>query len=222
MRHSFFKYFSKMEYADAFLAGNVFCRSLRYFADYEDGQVRGDTNEGTLAHSDASGLMINNLTQGRPMLLPGGTFKATVKQGDIFVFCLSMSLTERIWNDFNSVVCVEVHNKRMFLQRVREAAESGGNEVYTGQVGYRDVATPPKHIWALPEKVSISKLVDFKWQDEYRIVFGHPEVFAVNNVDLIITDRNHTFDKRPEDAIRTCTLDIGSITSLCRVHLGPK
>jgi hypothetical protein len=218
MQHSFYKYFSKPGHVESLLEGQVFFRTLRYFTDYEDDEVRGDPNEGTHLHAPKAGLEINNLTQGQTFVLSDRVFKSSVKQGDIFVFCVSMSRTEALWREFKSVACVEIRKKREFLQRVRLAVEAIGDQVYSAPVEYRDPSSPPKHEWALPEKVCMSKMPTFKHQDEYRIAFGKPEIFAPNHVETIIADRNHRYEKRPDEAERTLTIDIGSIRDLCMIH----
>lgn len=218
MQHSLFRYFSKKEHADAFLSGQVYFRSLRYFSDYEDEQVRGDPHEGSLVHGPPTGIVINNLTQNSQQLIAGSQFKATAKQGDIFVYCLSMTLNDIIRKRFEAVVCVEIRDKREFLRLARATAESLQNKVYIGPVVYRELSEHPKDNWAKPEKVSMSKSAKFKWQDEYRLVIGKPEVFATNNVDVMLVEQNHIFEKNPEEAQRTYTLQLADISDLCRIH----
>jgi hypothetical protein len=46
MRHNLYKSFTKRKWADLFLDGEVLFRSLAYFRDYEDENVRKDKNEG--------------------------------------------------------------------------------------------------------------------------------------------------------------------------------
>src|ERR1022692_2745176 len=67
MRHSRYKYFSRLEYAEQFLDGKVFCQTAAFFRDYEDAQAQqviGDEYEGTRLYRPANGLEINNLTRG--------------------------------------------------------------------------------------------------------------------------------------------------------------
>jgi hypothetical protein len=59
MKHSRFKYFSKLEYADQFLDGKLFCQTAAFFRDYEDAQAQqiiGDEYEGTRLYRPLSGL----------------------------------------------------------------------------------------------------------------------------------------------------------------------
>lgn len=55
MRHSLYKYFSDRKWADAFLDGEILFRSLSYFRDYEDKNVRGDEKEGTAVYRPKEG-----------------------------------------------------------------------------------------------------------------------------------------------------------------------
>ncbi len=61
-RHRLYKYFSERKWADAFLEGNLLFRSLAYYRDYEDAEIRGDYNEGTMLYRPVEGLVVNNQT----------------------------------------------------------------------------------------------------------------------------------------------------------------
>jgi hypothetical protein len=45
-RRSLYKYYSERKWAEEFLDGKLLFRSLAYFRDYEDKNVREDQNEG--------------------------------------------------------------------------------------------------------------------------------------------------------------------------------
>jgi hypothetical protein len=75
MKHRRFKYFSKLEYAEAFLDGKVFCQTASFFRDYEDAHARqiiGDEYEGTRLYRPLSGLEINSLTRNQSLTLHAG------------------------------------------------------------------------------------------------------------------------------------------------------
>jgi hypothetical protein len=58
MKHRRFKYFSKLEYADAFLHGKVLFQTAAFFRDYEDAQAQqiiGDEYEGTRLYRPTAG-----------------------------------------------------------------------------------------------------------------------------------------------------------------------
>ncbi len=73
-RRSLYKYFSERKWAEAFINGEVLFRSLSYFRDYEDNNVREDQNEGTSIFRPEGGLIINNLTQGTTFTLQEHAF----------------------------------------------------------------------------------------------------------------------------------------------------
>lgn len=51
-----YKYFSKMEYAESFCEGHLLFRSLAYFRDYEDNNVREGEREGASVYRPNDGL----------------------------------------------------------------------------------------------------------------------------------------------------------------------
>lgn len=218
MQQNLFKYFSSADHAESFLSGKLFFNSLSYFSAYEDNQVRGDTSEGSLIYAPENGLEVNNLTQGISILISNGIFKSKVKYDDIFVFCMSRTFSNKIWQAFHAVVCIEVIDKRNFLSRARLAAEDAGNAAHIGAVRYYPPSSVPKQIWALPEKVCMSKTKAFDWQDEYRIAFGKPEAFALHNVDLSITSVKHDHSVQPIEVPKHTILDLGNIERICKVH----
>ena len=105
-RRSLYKYYSDRKWAEEFLDGKLLFRSLAYFRDYEDRNVRGDQNEGTTVYRPEAGLIINNLTQGKTFTLPRYAFESSANQEEIFVFCISRSLTDELRKNFEAVVCV--------------------------------------------------------------------------------------------------------------------
>jgi hypothetical protein len=78
MRAQRYKYCSEVEYAEMLLRGEMYCRTLAYFRDFEDAaarQIIGDEYEGTRIYRPADGLQINNQTQGTSGTLQmGGIF----------------------------------------------------------------------------------------------------------------------------------------------------
>ena len=120
-RRSLYKYFSEHRWADAFLRGEVHFRSLSYFRDSEDGNVREDQNEGTAIFRPAEGLVINNLTQRTTTTLLGHAMESSVNQEEIFVFCVSRSLTDELRKRFKAVACVEIVDIPKFCERIEAA-----------------------------------------------------------------------------------------------------
>ena len=120
-QRSLFKYYAERRWAEAFLDGELLFRSLAYFRDYEDGRIRGDRNEGRALYKPQDGLVAKNLTQGTTVTLPAHAFTSTAKQGEIFVFCLSRALTEKMRRGFNATVAVEIRDISAFCARIEAA-----------------------------------------------------------------------------------------------------
>jgi hypothetical protein len=123
MRHSLYRYYSSRKWADAFLDGQLRFNSLAYFRDFEDMQVRGDKNEGKMIFRPEDGLVITNQTQGWIQTVPRA-LNVTVKQEEIFVFCMSRSFTEELREGFKAVACVEILNVKTFCNRIESALPS--------------------------------------------------------------------------------------------------
>jgi|ERR1035438_4418649 hypothetical protein len=114
MKHRRFKYFTKLEYAEAFLDGNVLCRTASFFRDYEDAHARqiiGDEYEGTRRYRPLSGLEINNLTRGQSLTLNAG-MECLTKAHEIYIFCMSHACTDILKKEFNAVACAEIRDPR--------------------------------------------------------------------------------------------------------------
>jgi hypothetical protein len=73
-RRSLYKYYSERKWEEEFLDGKLLFRSLAYFRDYEDKNVREDQNEGAALFRPEGGLIVNNLTQGKTFTLADHTF----------------------------------------------------------------------------------------------------------------------------------------------------
>lgn len=218
MQHSLFRYFDNENYAESFLEGKIFFNSLNYFTRVEDNEIRGDANEGTRVHAPSQGLLINNLSQGTTFKITDGVFKSSTKKNEIYVFCMSLLLKQTLWKEFKAKCCVEIRNKKVFLQKARNAVETAGNSFYAAPVTYYDVSSPPKHLWALPESVCMSKTLGFKRQHEYRIAFGKAEIFDPNNVETKLTNTAATVGEAFVEPITNQIVDVGNIRDICKIY----
>ena len=138
MRHSLYKYYSTRKWADAFLDGELRFNSLAYFRDFEDVQVRGDKNEGKMIFRPEDGLVITNQAQGWTRTIPRA-LNATVKQEEIFVFCMSRSFTEELRENFKALACVEILNVKAFCEKIESALPAG--TTFPGKLGRERVGT---------------------------------------------------------------------------------
>jgi hypothetical protein len=223
-RHSLYKYFTDRKWAEAFLDGELRFRSLSYFRDYEDENVRGDEKEGTAVFRPTDGLIINNLTQGRTMTLPNHSFESTASQEEILVYCLSRSLTDELRRRFNAVACVEVLKTRPFFARVEVALPS--DAVFPGmpshtrighRVEYYDEAEGGNARWALPDVIAISKANRYSWQDEYRLVFSLTDALGFEKVTTRLVRDNVVAAPKPAEH-HYCDMKARGLRDICRLH----
>lgn len=217
---SLFKYLPA-QYLDAFMRrGELLFRSLSYFRNYEELEVRGDQHEGRRLYSPPKGLEINNLTTGEKINLPW-SFESSVQDREIFVFCLSLEHSAALARAFNTDVCVEVHNPTALLAKVRTALMLRKwvkkARLVHGTVTYYSPTDAPFVEWAVPERMILQKTDRFTQQQEYRIAFAKGDALMLNNVATQITAtpgvKQPTLAGHPEHFLR-----LGNLTKLCTVH----
>jgi hypothetical protein len=224
-RRSLYKYFSEHKWAEAFLEGKVLFRSLLYFRDFEDKKVREDQNEGTTIFRPEGGLIVNNLTQGRTYTLPpGNAFESTAKQDEIFVFCVSRSLTSELRERFGAVACIEILQIGTFCAGVEGGLPS--HATFPGptdrtrigrRVEYYQETEGGNPRWALPDAIATSKLDHYAWQDEFRLVFSLTDALRFEKVQVRIVPDN---SRKTQDAAEhhSYLVNVGSLRDICRLH----
>ena len=193
-RRHLYKYFSERKWAEAFLRGELLFRSLAYFRDYEDNNVREDQHEGRAIFRPDAGLLVNNVTQGTTSILPGHAFESAVKQDEVFVFCLSRSHRQEHRERFKAVACVEIQKIGMFCDRVEAALPTSAK--FPGPPGRRRIGRQVEYYheteggsprWALPDVIATSKFQTYSWQDEFRLVFSLTDALEFEKVSLTIS-----------------------------------
>lgn len=216
MRHSLYKYFTNRKWADAFLDGEVFFNSLAYFRDYEDGNVREDKNEGNSVYRPEEGLLITNHTQGKTFSMPGFAFESTANQEEIFVFCVSRSLTDDLRKRFNAVACVEIFKIQTFCARIARALPPHVT-VRADRVDYYDLSEPPNPRWALPDQIAMSKFKSYAWQNEFRFVFCLTDALGFEKAALRLVKGDAREAPKPAEH-HSHLLRARSLRDICRLH----
>ncbi len=224
-RRSLYKYFSERKWAEAFINGEVLFRSLSYFRDYEDNNVREDQNEGTSIFRPEGGLIINNLTQGTTFTLQEHAFESAAKQEEIFIFCVSRSLTDELRERFKAVACVEILNIRAFCNRI-ETALLPSKAKFPGHPGRKRIGQSVEYYqeteagnprWALPDMIATSKLDKYAWQDEFRLVFSLTDALEFENVAICLKQGNARKSGNPAEH-HCYALSVGTLHDICRLH----
>lgn len=218
-----YKYLSDEEYARALIdEGQIFARPLSYFRAYEDQLVRGDPDDGKLRYEPEEGLVLTKESGEVVQMPPGWRFRASVRAGDIFVYCLSTELSSEIAEKFNCPFCVEIKQPAQLLGRisrhVRLRSKLDGNRVLSRDVDYRNLAATPGADWALPERVAFIKPEAWAWQKEHRIVIGRKGAFAVENVECALEAGG------PEVALAHAAHDplilhVGDLSKISELHV---
>ena len=217
---SLYKYIPEQFVRPLLREGAVLFRTLSYFRDYEDAEVRGDEFEGTKLFRPTNGLEVTLVETQKKVVLPH-SFESSTHEDDIFVFCLSTILSQELATQFKTNVCVEILNPAMFISKIRGALSrrpSIKNKMLVhGEVRYYEPHEPPIVDWALPERIAMSKLESFRPQQEYRIAFPVNGAFDVENTRLQLVApgarRAKSVTAYPEHLFK-----LGSISKTCRVH----
>lgn len=214
-----FRYFSEEHASDFVQKGTVLFRSLTYFRDYEDVGVRADEYEGTLVHQMQEGVAINNLTAGA-LSLPY-RFESTVKEDEIFVYCMSTELSPEIAQRFGADIAIEILDLSKFLNCLRTALSLRRrfrvDQLVHEDVRYYDWHEPPIVDWALPERIAMKKPKSFSWQKEYRFAVPIKDAFRVGNVknNLVPIGSNRMFRAK---AHPQQFLNLGNLSRICKIH----
>lgn len=218
---SLYKYLPE-EYVDDFVyKGAVLFRSLSYFRDYEDAQVRGDEFEGTKLYRPQIGLEGTLTATQQKVILHNYSFESAANEDDIFVFCLSTVLSADLAAQFKVSACVEILNPGKLIAGVRAAllrrpSIKSKIPVY-GEVKYYTQDKPPIVDWALPEKITMSKLSVYIPQQEYRIAFAVNGAFRIENTrQRLVSSGERMAPKATSHPERLFKL--GSLAKICKVH----
>lgn len=220
MQDSLYKYLPD-QYVESFVGeGALLFRSLSYFRDYEDGQVRGDEFEGTKLYRPTTGLEVTLTATGEKRILPH-SFESTTNEDNIFVICLSTELSADLASQFNTSVCVEVIKRVRLISGIRQALlrrPSVKNKILVhGEVRYYNPDDPLIVDWALPDKIAMSKLTAFESQKEYRFAYSINGAFEVENTRLRLVPPGERMLPRASDHPQQL-LKIGSLANVCRLH----
>ena len=122
-----YRLFDELQYAQDMIQGSLRFGSLARYRDLEEQRVRGDRREGTSVYAPPKGLEITNYARNTYSVQQGWRMESDVKADEIFVFCMSKSLTEEMTREFNAVACVDLS-----LTRFRGHFPKGGYDVHDG------------------------------------------------------------------------------------------
>lgn len=217
MQHSLYKYFIERRWADAFLDGEILFRSLAYFRDYEDENVRKDGNEGNSVFRPSGGLLITNHTKGTQFTMPEWAFESTANQEEILVFCASRSLTDELRQRFGAAACVEILKIPTLCERIKRVLPAD-TTFFARRVDYYDDCEGPEERWALPDLIATSKFRSYQWQNEFRIIFCETDALgfekgATRLIKRVAEDPAKLAEHRQH------LLKAGSLRDICKLQV---
>jgi hypothetical protein len=226
-RQHLFKFFGDRKYAESMLDGALAFRSLAYFRDYEDAQVRGDHDEGTSVFRPRRGLQVTNHTQRTRFTMPDAAFETNVKAAQILVCCTSKSMKPIHWREFKAVACVEICDVAEFCRRVETALPAHakfpgkpGHEKLGQHVEYYREFEGPTPRWALPDVIATSKHLSYGWQDEFRLVYSLTDALAFENVQCRLVRGPSTRQSNPAEHVLEI-VQAASLRDIAKLHERP-
>ena len=215
-----YRYLSEKN-ASAFIEkGEVLLRTLSYFRDYEDADIRADEHEGTLVHLPINGLKVNLVKSGESIDLPY-RLESTAKEDQIFILCMSTELSPTIAKKFETPVAVEIINLVKFLALLRSSLSLRKRfrvtQLIHQQVKYYEWHEPPIIDWALPERIAMRKPKSLEWQNEYRFAVPINDAFKVENVSVKLVSHNAVRPARVESHPQLL-IKLGNLSKICRLN----
>jgi hypothetical protein len=194
--------------------GNILFRNLTYFRKYED-KIRGDETEGIHVDNPDNYISITSQTN---VIVGDFSFLNSIKQDDVFAFCLSKSLKEKLFTDFECDVCIPIKNVRAFLIRCRRAIEKMPEFSKIGllhrSVDYYKCNEPAAKSIKDPFNIPFFKDARFfSDQDEFRMVFGTKQGFSL--IQKVIDNRRFRYvDEIEQGESKELIIKIGNIENI--------
>ena len=218
MKHSRYRYFDELRWAEAFMDGELLFRSLSHFHQIEDGEVRGDANEGSVSFKPKGGLTGNNQTQGKAFHLPdGSSFTSAVNPEEVFILCASASSSEELRDRFKATAMIEIRKVATLCARIQ--AQLPPTATFRAQrITYYAKENEIGVKYAFPDMIAFSKVNGYQWQDEYRFCFSLTDALAYGKTVRNVTIPGQPPGDAPPPAPRAAfkhALSIKSLADIC-------
>ena len=207
--------------------GEMMWSTLTYFQHVLD-LTRGDPFDGSLRYFPAEELKVT-LTErrGRPdhaefaLARHGIHFMAT-QSHHIFIYSTTLDSQLAI-GDVADRACVEFFEPATFLQHMRRAVErhckARADTLTHDRVCYWRPQNPPREVWALPHRLTMSKYEGHAREQEYRFAFGtRRDVFDSENVTGLIVPKGYKYSQLAlEPQAHRMKLFLGPLADCCRL-----
>jgi hypothetical protein len=152
------------------LDGRLLFRNLAYFRKSEHA-AQGDEIEG-IHVDDPDEAVLDNLTTGQ-RLRGRFPFHNYVNSERVFVFCMSLVLSDRLYDEF-APHCVVIHDVPEFIRRwqlgVRTSPLLQHGPILSDRVTYYEKNQATSLDITDPERIPFAKHQSFDYQEEFRLV----------------------------------------------------
>ena len=207
--------------------GEMMWSTLTYFQHVLD-PTRGDPFEGSLRYFPAEGLKVTRTERnGRPdhaeftFAAHGSQFIATQSH---HIFIYSTTLDSRLAiGDAADRACVEIFEPTTFLQHMRRAVErhrkARVDRLIHDRVCYWSPENPPREVWALPHRLTMSKYEGYARDQEYRFAFGtRSDVFDFEKVTGLVVPEGYKYPQLAlEPQAHRMKFLLGPLADCCRL-----
>lgn len=213
-----YKYISSKYVDDVFNKGTFLFRNLTYFKKYECSH-RGDPFEGLHRDNPDNDISITILQTGKTVS-GDFSFLNEVAFDLIFVFCLSKTLKDELYNEFSCDRCIAINNVDELIRRLNRKLSKMFNidkkYLLHEEVKYYE---PNKHSDIdvhSPYKIPFLKHNKYVDQDEYRFVFAKKDGFKVTK--KIVINSKYDFNKEAlKGNSKDLPIRIGSIADIAEI-----
>lgn len=201
--------FLRKEHAEDFITqGKVLFGSLTKYINAENASI-ADLYEGRRKYATQNKLKV---TQGDKTLADYNfSFESYVNTNDIFAFCTSYS-SDTYFREYNT--CIEITDHKHFAERIIKSFKKRKISFHHGKVHYYTENDPLYSDWALPEKISFSKLHRFNNEKEYRFVFCLTDALEFGRTKQILTTAQPL---RGQNNYPERILKLGNLSELCKI-----
>lgn len=125
---------------------------------------------------------------------------------------------------FGAVAWVEILDVAKFCRRVETALRGAtlggkpGRERIGFAVQYYNPEQPPGATYAVPDMIATSKMLSYRWQDEFRMLYSRTDALKFQNVSMKLVKGQ---PEKVEDTSqhRNEIVEVGSLEDIALLHV---
>jgi hypothetical protein len=218
------------KYNNDFLKGIILFRNFTWFRQFENGlSQRGDFADGSHRDNPNNDKVCTDLYTGRIHIVDASS-STSINQDEIYIFCLSTKLDQKLFDDFETDNCIEIFNIPIFIRRIKSAITQlhYRNQLLTNYIYYYNQAERPELNPDNPRHLAFFKDEKYEHQEEYRLAFAKKKIFTPKKTPpekkFIM---NHAYQgSLQEDAMKGIpkkkVMSIFDISDIAKIHYKPR